>query len=197
MGKQHGFSVLELMIVITVGMIITGMAMFMLSPAVQDSRSDAAMRQMVDQLRQAREYAITYRRYVQVQFLNPAGGPYQIELTQMNTLTPGAGAVNPVLSTIPLQSPITYYLNGSVADTPDAFGNASAIDFGNTVNGPPAGMYFQSDGEFVAGGTFLAINGTVFMGVAGQTSSYRAVTVMGPTGRIRGWKYAGTTWSQF
>ena len=57
---------------------------------------------------------------------------------------------------------------------------------------------FQSDGEFLDGATFLPINGTVYLGVTGQTSTARAVTVLGTTGRVRGWKSNGSNvWYQF
>jgi hypothetical protein len=59
-------------------------------------------------------------------------------------------------------------------------------------------MVFQSDGEFLDGTTFLPINGTIFLGFPGQQSTARAVTVLGTTGRVRGWKSNGnTTWYQF
>ncbi len=71
------------------------MAMTSLKPALQDAHCDTAMRQVNQQLRQAREYAITNRRYVQVTF--PRGRDAQPDIvrgTQRNDLTAGAGAVN-------------------------------------------------------------------------------------------------------
>jgi hypothetical protein len=83
-------------------------------------------------------------------------------------------------------------------DTPDAYGNANPIEFESVANGPVGGMVFQSDGEFLDGATFLPINGTVFLGITGQQSTARAVTVLGTTGRVRGWKSTGATaWYQF
>jgi hypothetical protein len=37
----------------------------------------------------------------------------------------------------------------------------------------------------------------VFLGVPGTATSARAVTVLGSTGRVRGWKGTGTAWVQF
>jgi Tfp pilus assembly protein FimT len=193
---SRGVSLVEIVIAILVIMVITSMAIIQLGPSLQDSRSDTAMRQVVDQLRQAREYAISNRRYVQVSF-PIAGGQYEVQMTQMNTLTPGAGAANPVLSTVPIQDPLQFLVFASKGDTPDGYGNSAAIVFGGVNGGPPTGMYFQSDGELVNGATFLPINGSIFLGVPGNGSSARAVTVMGTTGRVRGWNGAGTTWHQF
>jgi hypothetical protein len=84
-------------------------------------------------------------------------------------------------------------------DTPDGFGNGYAIEFEGLNGLPVAGMLFQSDGELVDGSTFLPISGTVFIGVTGSnnTTAARAVTVLGTTGRVRGWRSQGSTWVQF
>lgn len=192
---------LEMTVVIALILIISAIAVIKLAPVLQDAKVDVAMRQVVDQLRQAREYSIANRRYVQVTFptVVVAGQTqYQIVTTIRNDLTVGGGAVNPVMSTVPIQYPATFLSFGGV-DTPDAYGNAAAIEFAGVNGGPAAGMMFQSDGEFVAGGTYLPINGTVFIGVAGQPTSARGITVLGTTGRIRAWKTAANAagWVQF
>jgi type II secretory pathway pseudopilin PulG len=197
-NRERGFSMVEVSIVVALIMIITATAIFQFQPILQDAKFDTAMRQVIDQLRQAREYSIANRRYVQVAFpvVPSAYGPqYEIVITDRNDLTKGGGAAA-VLSTVPIQAPATFLSFGG-ADTPDNFGNSSAIDFGGINGGPPAGMLFQSDGELVTAGTYLPLNGTVFLGATGQVTSARAITVMGTTGRIRGWKNNGTTWIQF
>jgi type II secretory pathway pseudopilin PulG len=186
---------LEMMIVIAVSLVIAAMAIIQLQPALSSERADSAAREMMDQMRQAREYAITNRRYVQITFPVVAN-EYEIQMTIKNSLTAGAGP-DVALEPVPIQPPMTFYLNPKAPDTPDAFGNANAIDFGGLAGGPPAGMLFQSDGELVAAATFLPINGTVFMGIAGQPNLGRAVTVLGTTGRVRGWKYPSGAWDQF
>jgi hypothetical protein len=121
---------------------------------------------------------------------------YEIQTTIKNSLTAGAGA-DVALPAVPIESPMTFYVNPAFPDTPDAFGNTNAIEFGGIAGGPPAGILFQSDGELVAAATYLPINGTVFIGIAGQPPVTRAVTVLGTTGRVRGWKYPSGTWTQF
>lgn len=190
---QRGFSLIELMVVLMIIFIVSAIAVVRLTPNLQQARVDAEMREVLDTFRQAREFSIANRRYIQISF--PANN--QVQVTQMNNLTPGAGGVNPVLTTLTLAPPLVFNLDG-MPDTPDAYGNANAIEIAGINGGPPAGMYFQSDGEFVAAATYLPINGTVFMGYPGQQSTARAVTVLGTTGRVRGWKSAGnTTWYQF
>jgi len=189
----RGFSMIELMVVIMIILIVSAISITALRPNLQQARVDAQMRQVIATLRQAREFAIAKRRYVQITF--PANN--QIAVTQINTLTPGAGGVNPVLTTVTLSPPLVFNLDG-MPDTPDGFGNGGPIVFEGIVNGPVAGMVFQSDGELLDGATFLPINGSIFMGFPGQQSTARAVTVLGTTGRVRGWKSNGATaWYQF
>jgi prepilin-type N-terminal cleavage/methylation domain-containing protein len=197
---QHGFSMIEISVVIMLILIISAMALIAYLPTLQDVRFDTATRQIVDQLRQAREYAITYRRYVQVTFptVVVAGkNQYEVVLLQRNDLTAGAGAINPILSTVIIQYPAQYLVFAGTPDTPDAFGNGAAIEFGGVNGGPVGGILFQSDGELVSGATFQPINGTVFLGFPGKNTSARAITVLGGTGRARGWKGTGATWFRF
>ncbi len=199
-SPERGFSMIELCVVIAIIMILSGTALFQLGPALQAQRADTAMRQVVEQLRSARELAIANRRWVQVRFpVVVVGGisENRILITQKNSLTLGAGP-DAALLPIPIQRPMTFYVfPAPVPDTPDAFGNAGAIEFGGIVNGPVGGMYFDSNGQLVNGTTLLPMNGTVFIGVAGKPTTARAITVMGTTGRIRGWSGNGTTWTQF
>jgi prepilin-type N-terminal cleavage/methylation domain-containing protein len=197
---ERGFSMTELSVAIGIILIIFGMAIAAFQPAIQAAKYDAGMRQVLDQLRQAREYSLANRRYVQVTFpiVPTANGPeYQVVITEMNSMTAGGGAVNPVLSTTPIQFPEQFYVYPGYVDTPDAYGNSGAIVFGGTIGGPAAGMLFQSDGELVSAATLQPINGTVFLGVPGNPMSVRAITVLGSTGRIRGWKGADSRWNQF
>ena len=194
--KDRGFSMIELLVVVAIIMIISAMAVFQLPRFLRNTGSDSAMRQVVDQLRQAREYAIANRRYIQISFSAPGVVPAQITITQKNSLTAGAGP-DRVLSVVPIQSPMQFTVFGGKGDTPDGYGNAAAIEFAGLNGGPPAGMYFQSDGELVAAVTYLPINGSVFLGVAGDPTTARAATVLGTTGRVRGWNGVGATWNQF
>jgi len=197
-NRERGFSMIELCVVIGIILIVSATAIFQLGPSLQSARANTAMRQVVEQLRSARELAITNRRWVRVTFpvVVVAGKTeYQVQATIMNSLTTGAGA-DQVLRSVPIQQPMTFLLPGA-PDTPDNFGNAGAITFGGASGGPVGGMMFDANGQLVNGITRLPINGTVFLGTAGHAESVRAVSIMGTTGRIRGWSWNGTIWSQF
>lgn len=197
--REAGFSLIEMVVVVALIIIVSAMALVQMRPILADADLDTATRQVMDQIRQAREYSITNRRYVKIQFPTVAVGAalrYEVVLTQMDSLTTGAGTTNPVLSTVIIEAPAQYYSFGGI-DTPDAYGNSAPIVFEGTSGGPVGGMLFQSDGELVDGSTYQPINGTVFLGVPGTKTSARAITVLGATGRVRGWKGTGTLWTQF
>jgi type II secretory pathway pseudopilin PulG len=197
-SSEKGFSMIELAAVVGIIIIILATAVFQLMPALQTAQADKALREALEQIRQAREYAVTNRRYVQITFptvVVNAANQYQILTTVKNSLTTGAGA-DQLLSTVPIASPMIYVVLNAL-DTPDGFGNANPIQFNGTSQGLPGGMYFDPYGELVSGTSFLPINGSVFMGITGKTSTARAVTILGTSGRVRGWKSNGAAWVQF
>ena len=203
-NHERGFSMIELVMVCIIICTIAAIALIQINPSLQSARSDNAMRIVLDQLRQAREYSITNRRYVQIAFSTVSSQP-QIVITQWNTLTAGGGTTNPVLSTVYVPSPMQYTVVSGMPDTPDGFGNGAAIAFKieGTSTAPTGNMLFQSDGELIDSVTNNPIDGTIFLGVTGNKSSARAVTVLGSTARVRGWRSTGagstsaTAWFSF
>jgi Tfp pilus assembly protein FimT len=199
---HRGISLVEMMIVVAIAMTIAGMIVVHLTPTLQTFRSNSAASQVTDVFRQAREYAITYRRYVQITFPNyTANGTTannEITITVKNTLTPTyGGAVQPdvVLANVFLSGNVTFQVEKGLPDSPDGFGNATPVNFGGVDSGPLTGMFFQADGTFVnLNGNF--VNGSVFLGQNNTASTARAVTVLGTTGRIRAYNIngAGTGW---
>ena len=192
---ELGWSMVEMLVVVGIIFIIGAMALVQLQPSLQKMRANAGRDQIQGALRQAREIAISQRRYVQVQFnvsppCPPAGvAPACIALTRL-----GGPADPTLLLTLPIQRTVLYQTFAALPDTPDGFGvpGGGGIMFGGVVGGPNT-MMFQSDGTFVNGaGTTL--NGTVFMGVTGIPSTARAVTVLGTTGRIRAYRSTGSGW---
>jgi len=200
-GKRghRGISLIEMMIVVAIAMTIAGMIVVHLTPTLQTFRSNSAASQVTDVLRQAREYAITYRRYVQITFPNyNANGTTannQIAITVKNSLTPPYNQADVLLTTVSLSGTVNFEVIKGIPDSPDGFGNATPVNFAGTDGGPTTGMFFQADGTFVnLAGNF--INGSVFLGQNQTASTARAVTVLGTTGRIRAYNIngAGTGW---
>ena len=184
--NERGVSLTELMLTLAVAGIVTGMAAALMADSRRASQGDGAMRLVMAELNTARETAMTQRRIVEVQFL---GGMWiktiRHEITANQTTT---------LHTVALESNMVFSVIPNIPDTPDAFGNSSAVYFGAAQS-----IQFNGDGALVdSGGT--PVNGTVFLSFMQKAITYRAVTVLGSTGRVRGYKWIsnqnGSGWSR-
>jgi len=179
-GNQ-GFSLVEVLIVIALMFIVAAMAIFRIQGALPGIRASAAMNQVMAIVRSGRELSIAHRRNIQLVFV----GNNQIQLQRID-LPLGAGTT--LLQQMIFENNVEFVIMPGVNDTPDGFGNASALDFG----GSPTLMWL-SDGTFVdANGQPL--NGTMYFGLNGQIATQRAVTILGSTGRVRGYKWTGVAW---
>jgi prepilin-type N-terminal cleavage/methylation domain-containing protein len=194
--QARGFSMIEMLVVVAIGMVIAGIAIIQARPALLQIRANTAKDLVQATLRRGRELSISDRRSVKVEFLvNPAGNPAgsYVRLTRLG----GGFGPDTVVAMTPIPGSVIYTTFAGEPDTPDGFGNAGPIYFGGVNNGPAAGMVYQSDGTFAAA-TGIPINGTVFMGLPGQPTTARAITILGTTGRVRAYHISGTqTWFDY
>jgi prepilin-type N-terminal cleavage/methylation domain-containing protein len=206
---QQGFSLIELLVVVAVMSILSGIAIMSTMRPGTTARANNAADAVVNTLRQGRLLAITKRRNVVVSLT----GTNQIQLT-VQTL-PGEAAPATPIPLVQLndgiKSGLQFYLFPTLPNTPMGplgFGNTSAIDL-EAVNGGTVGsaIMFSSSGSLVGvGGASVAnyytlgnnnpINATIYIGVQGDTSTARAITVTGATGRVRSFAWDGTTWRE-
>jgi prepilin-type N-terminal cleavage/methylation domain-containing protein len=199
--KKSGFSLLELMIVLSLALVLAAVTFMGLKPMLNQSHVDSAYDTTLMVLRNTRNLAITQSNEYFVNF-NPGGFP--AGTIQIQFQPPQIGGVAQ-----PLQQVITYTIPGDVSfavqagfpgNTPDGFGTGiTAIDFESTPGIPLNYVVFMPDGS--ARDQFgNYINGIVYVTrPADSFYSSRAVTVWGATGRIRGWRLVlqGTpTWVQ-
>jgi prepilin-type N-terminal cleavage/methylation domain-containing protein len=196
--QEHGFTMVELMMAIAIGMIVMAMAMGGVQGMTKTARADGGLATAASGLRGAREAAVGNRRNVQLTF-----GTNTITLTRVEycpvTCTVATASTFPgcsatctanmtTLRTVTLEGRAEFRLTTGLGDTPDGFGMASATAFGALV--PPM---FTTDGSFInSNGDVL--NGTLFIGVPQDTLSARAVTIFGATGAMRLWKWNGRAW---
>jgi len=183
--SERGYTTLELLVTVGIMGTIAAMAAVQIGLARPAFKGDGAMRQVIGQMNIARELAITQRRFVQIAFTVDN----QVRITRENV--PNGTTV---IQTVPLEGGIRFGLTAGVPDTPDNFGNAAPISFGAA-----ALMRFTTDGQLVdqAGNP---ISGSVFLNWPGmgqgQERAARAVTILGATGRIRGYKWDGRNWKR-
>jgi prepilin-type N-terminal cleavage/methylation domain-containing protein len=194
--KHRGFSLLELLVTMAIGLTVAGITAMAYMPVMKQQAVTTAYNSTLTTLRRARDQAAADMRIYVVSFATPG----TITVTQ-NTAT------GPVLITTVLPTDITFHVEPGVPNsptviptTPDGFGTAAfAIDFDQGVG--PGGsnvIYFYPDGTALdANGNIN--NGVVYLGRPGELYSSRAITVWGSTGRVRGWRLynnGGANWKQ-
>jgi type II secretory pathway pseudopilin PulG len=185
--SERGFTLLESLVVIGIMMVLVVIAIAGSMGSMQNYQANAALDTVTSQLRVAREISITQRRWVQITF-DQVGQTisYQVLPPPGTNVTELPG---PVI-TVPLPPKTAFMLEPGVPDTPMGFGNLAPIYIAN-VSGGVAGMAFTPTGMFSDSTYNNPISGTIFVGIAGQPNSARAVTILGSTGRIRPYTYIG------
>jgi prepilin-type N-terminal cleavage/methylation domain-containing protein len=179
--RSSGFTLIELMVVVGIMAVAAGMAVLVMPTALKAAKADGELSTVVGALRTAREQAISQRRNIRVTFTSPN----QIAVLREST----DGTSTTLLNTIYLGDSARFLVFSENGDTPDAFGNGSAVAFGTAAN-----WKFSSDGTFVdQNGDPL--NGSVFIGRYNEPLSARAVTIFGPTALIRQWRWDGRQWT--
>lgn len=193
--KYRGFSLLELLITISILLIMAGVTFVTLQPALNQNHVNSAYETTLMALRNTRNLAITQSNEYYVNF-NPAGFP--AGTIQVEFQGPAVAGVLP-----PLQQVITYALPADVsfavqtgfpANTPDSFGTGvTAIDFESTPGVPLNYVVFYPDGSAQDSlGNYS--NGVVYLTRTGSPIYIsKAVTLWGATGRIRGWSLNNVT----
>jgi Tfp pilus assembly protein FimT len=179
--EETGTSLLETLLVVAIMGILTSMAMFQGPRWRRSLQADGAMHLVMSQLNTARERAIAERRFFEVDFI----GANWIRLTRREV---PSGTT--VLSAVPFEGNARLTSPSGLPDTPDAFGNYGSVYFGSAQT-----VMFGPDGSLVSN-TGALVNGSVFLAISGDPETYRAITVLGSLGRVRGYRWNGHGWSR-
>lgn len=180
LSSAQGFSLIELLMVVAIIGVLAAIAIGVTPSVVNTSKGQSGATQVSAALRRAREMAISRRRNVRVTFQ----APNQLVLDQIDVPGPGTTAIE----TIILEGRIQYGTFG-VADTPDLFGNAAAVQIGGAAGLPmftSEGMFTDSNGD--------PANATITLGIPGQVSTANAITILGATAAIRQYRWDGAKW---
>ena len=181
---ERGWTLLEMLVVIGIMGTLAAMSILVSPAFTQHAKAESGIAQAVDALRVARETAISQRRNVMIEFI----GLTAIQTLRQEIGTNGVVTGTTVLNTIELENNVHFKLEDGVPDTPDGFGNGSAISFGTS----PARM-FTSEGTLVNQQGDV-MNGTLFLSIPGDSRSARAISIFGPTALIRVWSWNGQEW---
>ena len=188
LADDSGYNIIELLFVLGIMAVVAAMATAQIGAARPGMKADGAMRVVLGQMNAARELAIAQRKYMRLTFTVPScspGTPCNYSVGIIREDTPLATTT---LSNIPLEGGVQFTLVAGLPDTPDAFGESGGIDFGAAVN-----VKFTPDGTLV-NQDGAGANGTVFIAIPKLATSARAVTILGSTGRVRGYKWDGRQW---
>ena len=181
--SQSGFSIAEL--VVTVGVLIVGggIAIMNISGALRGAHVETAYQNTLDQMRFARQVAIDKRTVCRVDFTAPG----TISVTQAF-----ADGTPIQTETITLPADVQYTIVTGMptppSATPDNLGNGNvAIDFDRVAGGSGTTIFFQPDGSALDAAGRVN-DGVIYVARPKELNSARAITLLGTTGRIRGWR---------
>lgn len=179
---QTGFSLVEVVVTLAVLMLAAAVAVMNISSAVRRSHVENAYQITIGQLRLARQMAIDKRTVCRVDFTAPG----TIAVTQ--AFADGTPVQTEILN---LPQDVQYVVVPGMPSppnpTPDSLGNGKvAIDFDQIAGGHGTTIFFQPDGSALDAAGRVN-NGVIYVARRGELSGSRAITVLGTTGRIRGW----------
>jgi len=183
--RMRGFSLLEMMAVIAIGLIVSAYAVMTLQPEAQNSRVTDAYNTSLMAMRQARDISIAQRQTYYVTFTHNEAPPDTITITQ--------GGTGTVVRSYTLPLDVAYQIVTGIptaaGTTPDGFGLGNiAIYFdANVAGGNNNVVYFYPDGSAKDVNGYTN-NGVIYLARANNLYSSHAITVWGATGRVRGWR---------
>jgi Tfp pilus assembly protein FimT len=196
-ARTHGFSLLEMAIVLSIMMVMIGITFISLQPALKEAHATNAYDSVLVQIRNARAKAVENRQQyiVCLGLTTPAGaatplGAPTVRSVQVYQWPAGAALSSAIqLSNVDLPSDIQFQaLSGLPAAAPDGFGSGTvAIDFDQNVAAAVRNqIMFLPDGS--ARDTAGNLNSGIVYVAGAALNSTRAITVWGASGRIRGWR---------
>lgn len=182
--SASGFSIIEVLFALGIAGVLAALAMPVTSQYVKWAKADSSAEATLRVITGARDRAIAERRNIELTFVMPN----IVRLERENIDSNGNTTSKTTELEVMLDNGQQFVKFTGVTDTPDAFGNASAITFGGT-----APYMFATDGTLVDS-SGDPINGTIFTGTPNQKETARAVTIFGASGLIRSWKWRGSSW---
>jgi prepilin-type N-terminal cleavage/methylation domain-containing protein len=201
---SRGFSLLELMITVSIMLIMAGVTFMTMQPMIQKNHVNSAYDTTLEVIRTYRNMAITKSNRYIVTFAPGTVGPPAtaptITVQFWGTGVPVAPAPVTIATyqlPVDIQFGVLAGFPTSATTVPDGFGaGATALDFDQGMGlGSQNYIMFMPDGS--SQDTLGNWNsGVLYLTRASDLSSSRAITVFGPTGRVRGWRLNNSTWVQ-
>lgn len=183
--SARGFTLLEILVVVALIGILTGVAVAVTPGVIRKAKGEATTTQVRTFLTRVREVAVTKRRNIEVRFEAPN------QLTAEERPIAGVEvAADRFLETITFEGGLQYITFTGIPDTPDLFGMAGPINLGGADT-----VMFTSEGSFTDINSD-PVNATLAFGAPGQPMTANAVTILGTTAVVRHWRWNGTAWGR-
>jgi type II secretory pathway pseudopilin PulG len=197
LGKNRGFTLLELMITLTIGFVMAGVTILALMPLFKQNHVDAAYDTTLSVIRTYRSQAIAQSKRYIITFVAP--GTIQVQYWGVGVPVSPAPVT---VATYQIPNDIQFSVQaGFPPAAPDGFGGGgTAIDFDQGMGlGSQNYIMFMPDGS--SQDTLGNYNsGVLYLTRPGDIYSSRAVSVFGTTGRVRSWRLynqaGGNKWVQ-
>jgi len=200
--RNRGFSLVEMMIAMAVGLIATVISVITLMPLLNQQHVTNAYDTTLAAMRLARDNAVAQRTSYSVTFSSTATPNTIVVAPVLPSGAPAfAGQQNSVTYTLPTDVKFLAQtgLPNTAPTAPDNYYSSGLlpVDFGYTANGATGGastVYFCPDGsaQDSEDGTGNCSGswdgGVVYIAQTGNILSSRAITLWGGTGRIHGWR---------
>jgi len=191
--KNRGFTMLEMLITIGISLTMAGITFIALMPVLKQTHVDAAYDTAFSVITNYRNQAITRTRRYILTFSTP--GTITVQYW-------GPSVAPATVATFTLPTDIQFAVQAGFPNPgPDGFGDGTqAVTFSPCAvveAGQPC-LIFTPDGSAQDDGQ-NDNGGVVYFTRPGDVYSSRAVSVIGPSGKIRGWRLynqSGNTWVQ-
>jgi type II secretory pathway pseudopilin PulG len=184
---EPGFSLLEALVVIAVVLVMLAAAIIEIGPTLKSAKSQTALETTLGQLRRYHEAAVNQRLIYHISFKSPR----TITVDQVGYDSSGNQELTPVSSIdLPIETQFACISGIPTASSavPDGLGDGKTpIDFSLDYGGNGTEIYFQKDGRATDASGRLN-SGVVYIGQGGDLASSKAVTVLGATGHVKGWR---------
>jgi prepilin-type N-terminal cleavage/methylation domain-containing protein len=184
---QSGFSLIEAMVVVAIIVILAGVAIIQIAPALKTAKSNTALQSALGVMRRYHQAAVDQRRIYRISFI----APRTIQVDQVSFDTNGNQVFTFVSSTdLPVETQFLCIsgIPTTTGTTPDGLGTGqNPIDFSLDYGGGGTTVFFQKDGRSTDSAGRLN-SGVIYMAQPGDLSSSKAITVLGATGRVKGWR---------
>jgi prepilin-type N-terminal cleavage/methylation domain-containing protein len=189
--KNRGFSLLELLIVIAIGLTMAGVTFMSLMPLFKQNHVDQAYDTTLSVIRSYRNQSIIQSK----RFILLFTAPGTITVQRWDYSPPPAVSPAPItVATYTLPPDVQFAVQAGFPNPgPDGFGTGAApISFNACVvveaGNPCVVLYPDGSAQDDAGNPGNYNNGIVYLTRPGDMYSSRAIDIWGATGRIRGWR---------